>query len=109
MRPDALTGREALRLVPDVVRLTRRLSQDTDLPRSLRVRLWLLLAYLVMPIDLIPDFIPVIGYADDAIVVILILRSVLRLAGPHAIEHHWQGTPDGLAAVLHIAVIPPSA
>lgn len=56
--------REALRLLPDVLRLLPRLAADRSLPRGVRVRLALLLAYLASPIDLVPDFIPVIGYAD---------------------------------------------
>lgn len=101
--PDGQTMREALRLVPDVIRLTRRLARDLSLPRGLRVRLWLLLAYLLSPLDLIPDFIPVIGYADDAIIVLLVLRSVLRVAGADAIRSHWPGTPEHLDAVLRLA------
>jgi len=65
----------------------------------------LLLAYLVLPIDLIPDFIPVIGYADDAIIVALALRSVARRAGLEVLEDHWPGTPAGLGAVLRAAGI----
>ncbi|HEY0888071.1 MAG TPA: YkvA family protein [Nocardioides sp.] len=104
-RRDERSGRlaEALRLLPDVVRLLRRLAGDRDLPRGVRVRLWLLLAYLAMPLDLVPDVIPVAGYADDAIVVALTLRSVVRHAGPQALERHWPGTPDGLAAVRRLA------
>jgi uncharacterized membrane protein YkvA (DUF1232 family) len=92
--------REMLRLLPDLLRLLKRLASDRTLPRGVRVRLWLLLAYLAMPIDIIPDFIPVIGYADDAIIVALALRSVARRAGVKALEQHWPGTPGGLAAVL---------
>ena len=62
--PERTSLQEALRLVPDVLRLLRRLAGDKTLPRGVRVRLWLLLAYLAMPIDLVPDFIPVLGYAD---------------------------------------------
>lgn len=68
--------------------------------------LWLLVAYLALPIDLVPDFIPVLGYADDAIVVALVLRSVVRGAGPQALERHWPGTQDGLAAVRRLAGLP---
>jgi len=106
-RPDQQSIREALRLLPDVVRLLRRLAADSTLPRGVRIRLWLLLAYLAMPFDLVPDAIPVLGYADDAIVVAVGLRSVTRRAGPEALERHWPGTPDGLAAVRRLARIDP--
>jgi uncharacterized membrane protein YkvA (DUF1232 family) len=92
--------REAMRLVPDVVRLLRRLAVDTTLPRGVRVRLWLLLGYLVCPIDLVPDFIPVLGYADDVIIALVAVRSIVRKAGTPAIERHWPGTPEGLASLL---------
>lgn len=107
VRPDAVTVRDTLRLLPDLVRLLRRLATDRSLPSGMRVRLWLLLAYLAMPLDLVPDFIPVIGYADDAIVVALALRSVTRHAGPAALDRHWPGTPDGLAAVRRLAALGP--
>ena len=96
---------EMLRLLPDLLRLLKRLAGDNSLPRGVRARLWLLLAYLALPIDLIPDFIPIIGYADDAILVALALRSVARRAGPQALHRHWPGTPGGLAAVVRAAGI----
>jgi uncharacterized membrane protein YkvA (DUF1232 family) len=70
------------------------------------VRLWLLFAYLAMPIDLVPDFLPVIGYADDAIIVAAALRSVVRRAGPEALREHWPGTEDGLAVLWRVAGLP---
>lgn len=94
---------EALRLLPDVIRLLRRLAADPELPRGIRVRLWLLLGYLLLPIDLVPDFIPLIGYADDAIVVAVALRSVTRRAGPEALDRHWPGSVEGLRAVRRLA------
>ena len=96
---------EMLRLLPDLLRLLKRLAGDRSLPGGVRVRLWLLLAYLVVPIDLIPDFIPVVGYADDAIIVALALRSVTRRAGLPALRRHWPGSEAGLAAVLRAAGI----
>ena len=93
---------ETVRLLPDTLRLLKDLAVDRTLPRGVRVRLWLLFAYLAVPFDLIPDFIPVIGYADDAILVALVLRSVVRRAGAEAVRHHWAGTPDGLAALWRI-------
>lgn len=94
--------RDLLRLVPDVVRLLRRLAADPDLPRGVRWRLAALALYLAMPLDLVPDFIPVAGYADDAIVVALALRSVARKAGVAAIDRHWPGTADGLRALKRL-------
>ncbi|PWI10208.1 hypothetical protein DIZ27_14200, partial [Streptomyces sp. NWU339] len=97
---------EAIRLLPDLLRLIPRLARDRTLPRGVRVRLWLLLAYLAMPIDLVPDFIPVLGYADDAIVVAAVLRSVVRHAGADALARHWPGTDDGLIAVRRLTGLP---
>ena len=93
---------DLLRMLPDLLRLLKRLVGDPTVPRGVRVRLWLLLAYLVFPIDLVPDFIPIIGYADDAIIVAVVLRSVIRRAGPEVIGRHWPGTPGGLAAILRL-------
>ncbi|WP_158846808.1 YkvA family protein [Saccharothrix deserti] len=92
----------AVRLLPDVLRLVARLARDPRVPRSARVRLWLLLAYLALPFDLVPDFIPVLGYADDAILVSWVLRSVIRAAGPELVAEHWPGTPEGLAVVRRL-------
>jgi uncharacterized membrane protein YkvA (DUF1232 family) len=105
VRPADLEVTDILRLLPDTVVLLRRLAADPELPRGVRIRLGLLLLYLILPIDLIPDFIPVIGYADDAIIVALALRSVTRRAGPAALERHWPGTPEGLQAVRRLAGI----
>jgi uncharacterized membrane protein YkvA (DUF1232 family) len=98
-RPRAGLLREALRLLPDVLRLVRRLAADRTLSRGVRIRLGLLLAYLACPIDLIPDFIPVLGYADDAIIVTAVLRGVVRRAGIDAVRAQWPGTDDGFAAI----------
>jgi uncharacterized membrane protein YkvA (DUF1232 family) len=94
---------EALRLLPDVLRLIHRLGADPELPRTLRVRLWLLLAYLALPFDLIPDFLPVVGYADDAVIVAWTLRAVVRRAGLDALDRHWPGSPEGLAVMQRLA------
>jgi len=90
------------------VRLLKRLAADRTV--SIRVRIWLgvLLVYLVSPIDLIPDFIPVLGYADDALVVAIALRFAFRRAGRDSVEGHWPGTPEGLAAILRLAGLPAS-
>ena len=97
VRPRGGLLREALRLLPDVLRLIRRLAGDKTLPFGVRVRLALLLAYLAIPIDLIPDFVPVLGYADDAV-----LRNVVHRAGLDAVRAHWPGTDEGFAAVVRL-------
>lgn len=99
---DPTTVKDALRLLPDVVRLLRRLAIDPMLPRGVRWRLGLTLGYLLLPIDLVPDVIPVVGYADDVVVVALALRSVARRAGPDALDRHWPGTPQGLATLKRL-------
>jgi uncharacterized membrane protein YkvA (DUF1232 family) len=98
-RPKGNQLGEALRLLPDLLRLLRRLAADPNVPRAARIRLLLLLGYLAIPLDLVPDFVPVLGYADDAIIVSLVLRSVVRRAGAPVIRRHWPGTDDGLAAL----------
>ena len=75
---------------------------DGNTPPQVRLTMLAALTYLLVPIDLIPDFVPVLGYADDAVIVALALRSVTKTAGPAALEKHWPGTPDGLAAVRRL-------
>jgi uncharacterized membrane protein YkvA (DUF1232 family) len=106
-KPDSITLREAARIIPDTVRLVRRLAADKTLHRGVRIRLWLLLAYLVSPIDIVPDFVPVVGFADDALVTSIVLRSVIRRAGAEAVTSHWPGTPDGLATLFRVCRLPP--
>jgi uncharacterized membrane protein YkvA (DUF1232 family) len=105
-RPPDLTVREAVRLLPDLVRLVRRLATDRSLPRGVRWRLWGLLAYLLSPVDLVPDVVPVLGYADDVVVVALALRWVVRGAGDDALVRAWPGSPVGLAVVRQLAGLP---
>lgn len=101
--PETVAMKDALRLLPDLLRLLRRLVGDKSLGAGVRIRLALLLAYLLSPIDLVPDFVPVLGYADDVIIVALVLRSVIARAGGDAVRRHWPGTPDGLQLILRLA------
>jgi uncharacterized membrane protein YkvA (DUF1232 family) len=107
VRPDGATLRDAVRLLPDTLRLVRRLASDRALPRHTRWLVLLLLVYLASPIDIIPDFIPVIGYADDAVVTSFVLRRVIRAASADKIAEHWPGSPDGLAALRRLLRLPP--
>ena len=108
-RPKGSLVMEALRILPDTIRLLRRLVMDRGLPRGVRARLWLVFIYLAIPINLIPDFIPVIGYVDDAIIVCAVLRSVVRRAGPEGVRGNWPGTQDGLEALWRVARLPGTA
>lgn len=101
-RPKGSLLKEALRLLPDLLRLLKRLTTDRTLPTGVRVRVALLFIYLAIPIDLIPDFIPVLGYADDAIIVVLVLRSVCRRLPPEELRAAWPGTDDGFVALLRL-------
>jgi uncharacterized membrane protein YkvA (DUF1232 family) len=102
-RPDGATLADVARVLPDLVRLLRRLAGDPAVPLGARVTLWLLAGYLASPIDLVPDFVPLLGYADDAIVAAVALRRVVHRAGSDAIERHWTGSPAGLAVVRLLA------
>ncbi len=89
--------------VPDCVVLVRRLLGDPRVPRRRRVLLLLLVAYLASPIDLVPDVIPVAGQLDDAILVALALRALLRGGGEALVREHWPGPERSLAVLLALA------
>ena len=110
----AVFGRKAearalARFVPDCVVLFRRLLSDPRLPRSRKLLLVGLIAYLSMPFDIVPDFIPVAGQLDDAIIVALVLRTVLRAAGADVIREHWPGPEPSLNTLLRLAGRPAQA
>jgi len=94
--------------LPDCAVLLKRLATDPRVPRRAKLALVLAGAYVAFPIDLVPDFIPVAGQLDDAIVVALALRSALKAVGPAAIEEHWPGPARSLAALLKFANTPTS-
>jgi uncharacterized membrane protein YkvA (DUF1232 family) len=89
--------------VPDCAVLFKRLVADPRVARVHKLALVVLGAYLAMPFDLVPDFIPVAGQLDDAILVALVLRSLLRHAGAGLIAGHWPGPPESLRLVLRLA------
>jgi uncharacterized membrane protein YkvA (DUF1232 family) len=82
--------------LPDLVVLTGRLLRDPRVPRRWKVALAGVGAYLAFPLDLVPDFIPVAGQLDDVILVALVLRGVLRAAGPELVREHWPGPTASL-------------
>jgi uncharacterized membrane protein YkvA (DUF1232 family) len=94
--PSAADARAIARFIPDCIVLFRRLLGDARIPRRRKLALVALVAYLASPIDLIPDFIPVVGLLDDALLVVLVLRFVLRSADEDLLAEHWPGPPQVL-------------
>jgi uncharacterized membrane protein YkvA (DUF1232 family) len=89
--------------VPDCVVLFRRLLGEERISRPRKLLLLGLVGYLAMPFDLVPDFIPVAGQLDDAILVALVLRALLRGAGPALVREHWPGPTASLNVMLRLA------
>jgi uncharacterized membrane protein YkvA (DUF1232 family) len=101
-RPRGTNLSELIRLVPDLLRLVRSLIGDRSVPLGARVALVGLLAWLISPIDLIPEFIPILGPVDDVLVAVLVLRYVRRKVGLEALRQRWPGTPEGFALLGRI-------
>ena len=95
IRPRGVGARELARVVPDILRLVRDLVTDRSTPRSVRIALVVLLVWLISPIDLVPEFIPVLGPLDDVIVAVVILRFVRRRLGEAELRRRWRGTDEG--------------
>ena len=93
-------ARELARFIPDCVVLFKRLLGDERVPRLAKVALVLLIPYLAMPFDVVPDFIPVAGQLDDAILVALVLAYVVRRSSRGVVEELWPGSEAGLRIVL---------
>ena len=96
-------ARALARFIPDCLVLFRRLLSDPRVSRGRRLLLLALVGYLAMPFDLVPDFIPVAGQLDDAIIVALVLRTVLRGADTDLIREHWPGPEQSLGSMLRLA------
>jgi uncharacterized membrane protein YkvA (DUF1232 family) len=88
--------------IPDCLMLVKRLLGDPRVPRRCKLLLGVLVAYLAMPLDLVPDFIPVAGQLDDAILVALVLRAVLRSGGESLLDEHWGGPARSLELVRRL-------
>ncbi len=89
--------------VPDCAILCRRLLRDPRVPRARKLALGATIAYLLLPFDLVPDFIPVAGQLDDAVLLALVLRGIVRGAGADVVAEHWPGTPGSLVLILKLA------
>lgn len=95
-------ARELVTVLPNLVVLFRGLLTDPRVSRSSKGWLWFALAWCVSPIDLIPEFVPVAGPLDDAIVAALVLRHVLRRTDRAVLADHWRGDPNTLDAIIRL-------
>ena len=97
------TVRDVARFIPDCIVLVGRLLRDPRVPRRHKLLLGAVAGYLAFPFDVVPDFIPVAGQLDDALVVALALRAVLRGGGGDLLHTHWPGPERSLALVARFA------
>jgi uncharacterized membrane protein YkvA (DUF1232 family) len=102
LRPKNVSVRELLALIPDVLRLLRSIIGDRSAPPDVRLVLVGLLAWIVSPIDLIPEFIPVLGPIDDVVVAVVAMRYVRRRVGVEDLRRRWTGSDDGFALLLRV-------
>lgn len=96
-------ARELAALVPNLAILFGGLVRDARVPRRAKLVLVLAGAWIASPIDPVPEFIPVVGALDDAIVAAFALRHVIRRAGREVVEAHWRGEPATLERILRLA------
>jgi uncharacterized membrane protein YkvA (DUF1232 family) len=100
-----LAAKELALLVPNLVLLFKDLLRDPAIPRGPKVALAIAIVWLISPIDLLPEFLPVLGPLDDAVVAALVLRYLVRRAGPAVVRNHWRGDPRTLELILRAARI----
>ena len=93
---------DAVLMMPNIIKLVGRLLKDPRVPRRAKISLGLAAAYVVSPIDLIPEVIPVIGWADDVVIVMFAIDSLIDRAGPEIVQEHWDGPGDLLSLVRDI-------
>ena len=102
LRPKGVPAREIVAVVPDVLRLLRSLIADPSAPPDVRLVLVGLVAWIISPIDLIPEFIPVLGPLDDVIVGVVAMRYVRRRVGLDDLRARWTGSPEGFAILVRV-------
>ena len=93
---------DAVTMVPNLVKLIGRLVKDPRVPRRSKIALGLAAAYVVSPIDLIPEVVPVLGWADDLLLMMLAIDSLIERAGADLVEEHWDGPVDLLGLVREV-------
>jgi len=94
--------KDAALMLPNLVKLVGRLLKDPRVPRRSKIALGMAAAYVASPIDLVPEFIPVIGWADDVIFMMFAIDSLIERAGPEVVAEHWDGPGDLLAMIREV-------
>lgn len=102
LRPKGVAMRELLRLIPDVLRLLRSVITDPKAPLDVRILIGGLVLWIVSPIDLIPEFIPILGPFDDVIVAVLALRYIRRRLGSDDLRRRWVGSEEGFTLLTRL-------
>ena len=95
--------RALLRALPDIVRTIGRLALDPVLPKAAKVALAAAVLYLVSPIDLVPDFVPVLGYLDDILVAAILVDGMLNFVNRGLVLKYWPGSPESLERIARTA------
>jgi uncharacterized membrane protein YkvA (DUF1232 family) len=95
--------KQLLRALPDLVRLLACLVGDPLLPRTAKIALGAAMVYLASPVDLIPDFIPLVGYLDDLLLAALLVDGILNWVDRALVLKYWPGTPDALERLARVA------
>jgi uncharacterized membrane protein YkvA (DUF1232 family) len=98
-----LAARELATLLPNLIRMCRTLLHDPRVPRGSKVLVGVAVVWFISPIDVVPEFIPVLGPLDDAILAALVLRHLVRRAGPEVVAEAWPGEPATLERMLRLA------
>jgi uncharacterized membrane protein YkvA (DUF1232 family) len=101
-----VAAKELALLVPNLVLLFKDLLRDPAVPRGPKAALAVAIVWLVSPIDLLPEFLPVVGPLDDAVVAALVLRYLVRRSGPDLVRAHWRGDPATVETILRFAGAP---
>jgi uncharacterized membrane protein YkvA (DUF1232 family) len=102
LRPRDVRLSELVRVVPDIARLCRDVLRDREVPLGPRLAIVGLLVWLLNPVDLIPEFVPVLGPLDDVVVAVLVLRYMRRRLGIDDLQRRWRGTPEGFALLRSV-------
>lgn len=101
-RPRGVSVREVIGVVPDILRLLRDLIRGHDVPWDVRLVCGGLVLWIISPIDLVPEFIPVLGPLDDVLVAIVAMRFARRRLGSQELRRRWVGSEDGFLLLTRI-------